>query len=87
MSEQPKVTVYGNRTCTYCGAARMLLTKKAVEFEDIVITDDPALEEEMLKRGGSRSVPQIFIGDTHVGGFDELCSLDKSGELDTLLAK
>lgn len=79
--------VYGDRTCTYCGAARMLLTKKAVEFQDIVITDDPALEKEMLERGGSRSVPQIFIGDTHIGGFQELCSLDKTGELDTLLAK
>jgi glutaredoxin 3 len=65
----------------------MLLTKKAVEFEDIVITDDPALEKEMQERGGGRTVPQIFIGDTHIGGFDELCSLDKTGELDTLLAR
>lgn len=87
MSDQPKVTVYGNRTCSYCGAARMLLTKKAVEFQDIVITDDPSLKEEMLERGGGHTVPQIFIGDTHIGGFEELCSLDKSGELDTLLAK
>ncbi|MEL7185997.1 MAG: glutaredoxin 3 [Pseudomonadota bacterium] len=86
MSEPAKVTVYGNRTCPYCGAARMLLTKKGVEFEDIVITDDDSLREEMLKRSGGHSVPQIFIGDTHIGGFDELCSLDKSGELDTLLA-
>jgi glutaredoxin 3 len=87
VSGQPKVTIYGNRTCSYCGAARMLLTKKAVEFEDIVITDDPALEKEMQERGGGRTVPQIFIGDTHIGGFDELCSLDKTGELDTLLAR
>lgn len=86
MSDQPKVTVYGDRTCTYCGAARMLLTKKAVEFEDIVITDDASLRDEMVQKSGARSVPQIFVGDTHIGGFAELCSLDKSGELDTLLA-
>ena len=64
----------------------MLLTKKGVEIENIDITDDPALQKEMIERGGGRSVPQIFIGDTHVGGFDKLCSLDKSGELDKLLA-
>jgi glutaredoxin 3 len=81
-----KVTIYGNTTCAYCGAARMLLTKKAVEFEDIVITDNPNKLEEMLSRTGTRTVPQIFVGDTLVGGFDELCALDKSGKLDELLA-
>ena len=86
MSDRPKVIVYGDRNCAYCGAARMLLTRKSVAFEDITVTDDPALREEMLQRGGGRTVPQVFIGDTHVGGFDELCSLDKSGELDKLLA-
>jgi glutaredoxin 3 len=64
----------------------MLLTKKAVEFEDIVITDDPSKREEMQELSGERSVPQIFIGNTHVGGFEQLCALDKSGELDKLLA-
>lgn len=64
----------------------MLLTKKAVEFEDIVITDDPKKQEEMQAKSGSTKVPQIFIGDALVGGFDELCALDKSGELDKLLA-
>ena len=86
MGEQRKVTVYGNASCPYCGAARMLLTKKAIEFEDIVITDDPRKREEMLERSGRRSVPQIFIGDTHVGGFDELAALEMDGELDQLLA-
>ena len=86
MSNRRKVTVYGNTSCAYCGAARMLLTKKAVEFEDIVITDDPLRRKEMQERSGQTSVPQIFIGDTHVGGFDELCALDKSGELEELLA-
>jgi glutaredoxin 3 len=65
----------------------MLFTKKNVRFEDVLVSRDPARFDEMQARsGGRRSVPQIFIGDVHVGGFDDLCSLDKSGELDTLLA-
>lgn len=64
----------------------MLLAKKAVKFQDIIVTDDPGRQAEMLKRSGSHLVPQIFIGNTHVGGFEELCALDKSGELDKLLA-
>ena len=86
MSKRKNVTVYGDRTCAYCGAARMLLTKKAIEFDDIVITDDPERREEMRTKSGRRTVPQIFIGDAPIGGFDELCALDKSGELDKLLA-
>ncbi len=86
MSASSKITVYGNTTCAYCGAARMLLTKKVVDFEDIVITDDPLKRKEMQDRSGAHSVPQIFVGDTLVGGFEELCALDKSGELDKLLA-
>ncbi len=64
----------------------MLLTQKAVAFEDISVSDDPARFAEMQERSGRRTVPQIFIGDRHVGGFDELYALDKSGELDGLLA-
>lgn len=86
MSTRNKVILYGNAMCPYCGAARMLLTKKAVEFENIDITVDPQKQEEMQQRSGSRSVPQIFVGDTHVGGFDELAALEMDGELDTLLA-
>lgn len=86
MSASSKVSVYGNTSCPYCGAARMLLTKKAIEFQDIVITDNAAKLAEMQQRSGSHRVPQIFVGDTHVGGFDELYALDKSGELDKLLA-
>lgn len=85
MSDHKKVVMYGNTTCAYCGAARMLLTKKAVEFEDIIITNDDQKREEMLTRSGSQTVPQIFIGNTLVGGFDELYALDKSGKLDSLL--
>ncbi len=65
----------------------MLLTKKAVEFEDIQVASDPALFAEMQEKSGRQTVPQIFIGDTHVGGFDELYALEQSGELDKLLAE
>jgi glutaredoxin 3 len=86
LSKHRKVTVYGNSSCPFCGAARMLLTKKGLEFQDIDITNDPLKREEMQQRSGRRTVPQIFIGDTHIGGFDELCALDMDGELDELLA-
>lgn len=85
-SSKKPVTVYGNTSCPYCGAARMLLTRKGVQFEDIIITDNPSLLEEMLTRSGSQTVPQIFVGDVAIGGFDELSALDKSGELDKILA-
>ena len=64
----------------------MLLARKAVEFEDIIVADDSALFTEMQERSGNQTVPQIFVGDTAIGGFDELCALDKSGELDKMLA-
>jgi glutaredoxin 3 len=87
MSEKIPVVIYGDEFCAYCAAARMLLTKKGVKFDDVLVSRDPARFDEMLARsGGRRTVPQIFIGDVHVGGFDEVCSLDKSGELDKLLA-
>ncbi|MBT8088006.1 MAG: glutaredoxin 3 [Gammaproteobacteria bacterium] len=86
MSPGMIVTLYGNRTCPYCGAARMLLTRKGIAFDDVVVSDDPALLEEMRQKSGRSSVPQVFIGDRHVGGFDELDALAKSGELDELLS-
>lgn len=82
----PLVTMYGNASCPYCGAARMLLTKKSVEYTDISITADVTKRDEMLQRSGATSVPQIFIGDTHIGGFDQLYALEQSGELDTMLS-
>ncbi len=80
------VTIYLTESCSYCGAARMLLTKKGVRYEERVVSRDPGLRDEMVERTGQTSVPQIFVGETHVGGFDELYSLDSSGELDKLLA-
>ena len=86
MAESAKVTIYGTRSCAHCTAARMLLTRKGVRFEDVVVSDSEEKLQEMLQKSGRRSVPQIFVGDTPLGGFDELCALDESGELDKLLA-
>jgi glutaredoxin 3 len=87
MSDTIPVVIYGNEYCAYCAAARMLFTKKGVKFDDVLVSRDPDRFAEMQARsGGRRTVPQIFIGDAHVGGFDDVCSLDKSGELDKLLA-
>jgi glutaredoxin 3 len=86
VSGETIVTLYGNRSCAYCGAARMLLTKKGIAFNDVVVSDDPALLDEMQQRTGRQSVPQVFVGDRHVGGFNELDALARSGELDELLA-
>ena len=85
MNDQPKIVIYGSEQCSYCTAARMLLKKKGLDFEDVVITKDPALRTEMERLSGSRSVPQIFIGGAPIGGFDEVYSLEQSGELDRML--
>lgn len=82
----PPVTIYITETCSYCGAARMLLTKKGVRYEERLVSQNAGLRDEMLERSGKTTVPQIFVGETHVGGFDELYALDSSGELDKLLA-
>jgi len=87
MSDETRVTVYGDEHCAYCAAARMLFTRKGVRFEDVLVSRDAERLAEMRARSGRDSVPQIFVGDRHVGGFDELSSLDKSGELDKLLAE
>ncbi len=77
--------MYGSEYCSYCTAARMLLKKKGLEYEEILIGNDPALREEMIQRSNRTSVPQIFIADQSIGGFDELYELEESGELDRIL--
>ena len=82
------VVVYSTGWCPYCERAKALLGRKEVAFREIKVDDDPAERDAMLKRsGGRRTVPQIFVGDRHVGGFDELYALDKTGELDKLLGR
>jgi glutaredoxin 3 len=83
-----KVEVYTTSYCPFCTRAKALLNRKGVEFEEIDVTDDPDLREKMVKRaGGRRTVPEIFINDRIVGGYDELRALDVEGELDALLAE
>jgi glutaredoxin 3 len=83
----PKIDIYTTNLCGYCAAAKDLLRKKNVTFTEIDVSYDPALRERMTARaGGRRSVPQIFIGDTHVGGCDDIHALEAKGGLDTLLA-
>ena len=80
------VTMYSKRFCPYCVAARQLLSAKGVAFEDIAVDGDPELRRHMTDlAGGARTVPQIWIGDVHVGGYTELAALDRRGELDRLL--
>jgi glutaredoxin 3 len=84
----PDVVMYSTGWCPYCERARALLERKGVMFREVKVDEDPAERDTMLKRsGGRRTVPQIFIGDRHVGGFDDLYALDKAGELDTLLGR
>jgi glutaredoxin 3 len=81
------VRMYTTPICPYCVRAKSLLKKKGVEVEEVdVLMDADAREEMESKTGGARSVPQIFIGETHVGGCDELYALEKDGKLDPLLA-
>ena len=82
-----RIKIYGTDSCAYCGAARMLLKKKRVEFDDILVNKDAEGRAEMQSRTERTSVPQVFIGDVHVGGFDELSELDRRGELDKLIAE
>jgi glutaredoxin 3 len=80
------VVIYTTRFCPYCQMARHLLARKGVAFEDTDVTGDRAAREALVaKAGGRRTVPQIWIGDTHVGGFDDLAALDRAGRLDALL--
>ena len=81
------VLMYSTRVCPYCVMAEKLLQKKGVaQLEKILIDVDPAQRETMMARTGRRTVPQIYIGDHHVGGYDDLAALDRAGKLDALLA-
>jgi glutaredoxin 3 len=83
-----EVLMYSTSWCGYCERARGLLRRKEVEFSEVVLDETPDERETMMQRsGGRRSVPQIFIGERHVGGYDELAALDRSGELDRLLGR
>lgn len=80
------VTVYTTGYCPYCVRAKELLKRKGASYQEINAEDDAARTAMVARAGGRRTVPQIFIGETHVGGYDDLAALDKAGKLDALLA-
>ena len=82
-----QVDIYTSPLCGFCHAAKRLLNEKGVNFSEIDVLAQPDRKPEMIQRAnGGRTVPQIFIGDTHVGGCDDLYALDRAGKLDSLLA-
>jgi glutaredoxin 3 len=81
----PEIVMYSSGWCGYCQRARALLEHKGLPFREIDIEQDAALRAEMIARSGKRSVPQIFIGSRHVGGFEELYALERQGGLDQSL--
>tara|TARA_X000000368_G_C22554356_1_gene503589 strand:- start:235 stop:492 length:258 start_codon:yes stop_codon:yes gene_type:complete len=81
-----KVVIYTGPLCNFCSAAKHLLNKKKINYEEIDIGYDDKKREEMLKKSnGARTIPQIFIGEEHIGGYVELKALEKNGNLDSLL--
>lgn len=82
-----QVLMYTTELCPYCVAAKQYLARKGVEVEEIRVDLDPARRTEMMARTQRRTVPQIFIGSTHVGGYDDLVAQDRQGGLDPLLAE
>jgi glutaredoxin 3 len=83
----PEITIYTTEFCGYCARVRALLKRKGAAFHEIDVGHDPDLRRDMTtKAGGRRTVPQVFIGGSHVGGSDDLHALDAAGKLDVLLA-
>ncbi len=80
-----KITIYTTPYCPYCHAAKALLNRKGASFEEIDVQDPVLRQQMMLRANGRRTVPQIFIGETHVGGSDDIHELDRRGRLDSLL--
>ncbi|HET8942393.1 MAG TPA: glutaredoxin 3 [Rudaea sp.] len=82
----PKVEIFSSANCAYCVAAKTLLKQKGLDYVEIRIDTDPARMQEMVSRARRRTVPQIFINDHHVGGYDDLVAADRSGELAKLVS-
>jgi len=79
------VVMYSTRFCPFCMRARSLLDGKGIEYADIAVDEQPQLRREMMQRSGRQTVPQIWIGEQHIGGFDDLVLLERQGRLDELL--
>jgi glutaredoxin 3 len=81
-----KVTIYTRPFCGYCARAVSLLETKGADFEEIEAGMDPSLRKEMMDRSGRTTFPQIFVGEQHIGGCDDMLALDRAGKLDPMLA-
>ncbi|MDD3651398.1 glutaredoxin 3 [Immundisolibacter sp.] len=81
------VTIYTSALCGYCAMAKRLLDNKGVAYQEIPVDMDGTRRAEMERRSGRRTVPQIFIGERHIGGYDDLAALERAGRLDALLAE
>jgi glutaredoxin 3 len=81
-----KIIIYSKQICPYCVKAKALLKRKGASFEEIMVLTDEIREEMIVKSGGRKTVPQIFIGEVHVGGCDDLYALEEQGKLDSLLS-
>lgn len=82
------ITIYTTPICPYCVAAKQLLKRKGAEYSEIDVARNSALRAEMTERsGGRRTVPQIFVGERHIGGFDDMNELDRNGDLDPILVE
>lgn len=81
-----RVRMYTTRICPYCMMAKRLLQQKGVPVEELRVDEDTRIRDSMTQLTGRRTVPQIFVGETHVGGYDDLAALDRAGRLDPLLA-
>lgn len=81
-----KVVIYTTDYCSYCRAAKAFFDAKGVPYEEVDVSDDDAARDELRRRSGRPTVPQIWIGDTHVGGYDDLRALERTGRLAPLLA-
>jgi glutaredoxin 3 len=83
----PKIVIYTTAICPYCQNAKKLLTEKGLKYTEIAVDNDAEKRDEMIKLSGRRTVPQLFINDKPIGGFDALSALNASGQLDDLLKK
>lgn len=86
MSTAPTITIYSTAVCPYCVMAKNFLKSKGMEWTEVRVDTDPAEREKMVALTKRTSVPQIFIGDVHVGGYDDMMALHKAGKLEPLLA-
>lgn len=86
-TDEKKVLIYEAALCGFCKAAKRLLDNKKVEYETIRVDVDSGQKQIMMERSGRRTVPQIFVGDHHIGGFDDLSELESTGKLDAILSR